>query len=191
MAISMRQHAISYFADMVASPLLAAALSSFALTHFAPPAVVEWGLMCVIGVVLWTLVEYAIHRVGYHRIGFLERYHEIHHKEPRAYVGAPPMLGTILVFLVAFVPLAPFSPIFADGLSVGMLMGYTGYLIVHYACHFWTAKPGGYLYRARLHHAAHHHRDSMGNFGVTTSIWDRAFGTLLWSPNRHSLGTWL
>ena len=95
----------------------------------------------------------------------------------KSYVGAPPVVGTGLIILVSFVPLVAFAPMLANGLSVGMLAGYTIYMCVHYACHFWAATPSGYLHRVRLHHAIHHYRDDAGNFGVTTSFWDRVFRT--------------
>ena len=174
----MQQSAIYYFADMVVCPLLAAALSIVALARFARrPAAVEWLLMVMIGAALWTLVEYVMHRVVYHRIPIFERYHAIHHTDPRAYVGAPPMVRTAAVFLISFVPLVAISPILANAISVGMLAGYTVYMIVHHACHCWTPMPRGYLHRVRLHHAVHHYRDDNGNFGVTTSFWDRVLGT--------------
>ena len=183
----MRQSAISYFADMVLCPLLAVTLSVFTLTHFLRLALVEWWLMVMVGVALWTLIEYALHRVIYHRVAVFKRFHEAHHASPQAYVGAPPTVGTGLIFLISFAPLAAFAPILANGLSVGMLAGYTIYMYVHYACHFWTPAPGGYLYRVRLHHAVHHYRDDGGNFGVTTSFWDRVFRTRIERSTSASL----
>jgi sterol desaturase/sphingolipid hydroxylase (fatty acid hydroxylase superfamily) len=185
----MRQSPVSYFADMVLCPLLAAGLSTFALAHFAGLAVVEWLLALIAGAALWTLVEYGMHRLIYHRVAAFKRLHEAHHANPQAYVGAPPLVGTGAVFLVSFVPLVPFAPNIANGLAVGMLTGYTIYMCVHYACHFWTPMPGSYLYRVRLRHAVHHYRDDGGNFGVTTSFWDRVFGTCIARAADHSLVT--
>ena len=173
----MRQGATSYFADLVFCPLLACGLSIFALAHLTLGGAIEWCLMVAVGAVLWTLAEYVMHRVVYHRIPLFERYHDVHHADPRAYVGAPPMVGTSIVFLVSFLPLAAFSPVLASAISVGMLAGYSIYMIVHHACHFWTPGSRGYLRRARLHHAVHHYRDGNGNFGVSTSFWDVVFGT--------------
>jgi sterol desaturase/sphingolipid hydroxylase (fatty acid hydroxylase superfamily) len=173
----MRQRASSYFADLIFCPLLASGLSVFALARLTLGGVIEWFLMVAAGAALWTLIEYVMHRTVYHRIPLFERYHEVHHADPRAYVGAPPMLGTSIVFLVSFLPLAAFSPVLASAISVGMLAGYSVYMIVHHACHFWTPASRGYLRRVRLHHAVHHFRDGNGNFGVSTSFWDDVFGT--------------
>jgi sterol desaturase/sphingolipid hydroxylase (fatty acid hydroxylase superfamily) len=173
----MRHSAITYFTDMFLCPLLVAGLAIFASTHFAKFALVEWGLMVIVGVWFWTLVEYAMHRFIYHRVDLFKRYHEVHHASPQAYVGAPPGIGTGLIFLVSFAPLVEIAPALANGLTVGILSGYTIYMWVHHACHFWTAAPGGYLYRVRLQHAVHHYRNDGGNFGVTTAFWDRVFAT--------------
>jgi hypothetical protein len=48
----MSQSAISYFADMVASTIAAAALLIYALTHFAAVEFMEWVLLAIVGVVI-------------------------------------------------------------------------------------------------------------------------------------------
>jgi sterol desaturase/sphingolipid hydroxylase (fatty acid hydroxylase superfamily) len=185
----MRQSAISYFADMLLCPLVVAGLAIFASIHFAEFALVEWGLMAIAGVVLWTVVEYAMHRFIYHRVDLFKRYHEAHHASPQAYVGAPPGVGMCLIFLLSFVPLVELVPALANGLTVGILTGYTIYMWVHHACHFWTPGPSGYLHRVRLQHAVHHYRDDGGNFGVTTVFWDRVFATRVERASDRSLVT--
>jgi sterol desaturase/sphingolipid hydroxylase (fatty acid hydroxylase superfamily) len=183
----MRHNAITYFADMFLCPLLVAGLAIFASTHFAKFALVEWGFVVIVGVVLWTLVEYAMHRFIYHRVDLFKRYHEVHHASPQAYVGAPPGVGTGLIFLVSFAPLVELAPVLANGFTVGILSSYTIYMWVHHACHFWTPAPGGYLHRVRLQHSVHHYRDDGGNFGVTTAFWDRVFATRVERAIDHSL----
>jgi sterol desaturase/sphingolipid hydroxylase (fatty acid hydroxylase superfamily) len=85
----MRQGPLGYFADMVASPLLAGGLSMFALTHFTNFALLRWLATVMLGVALWTFIEYATHRVIYHRVAAFKKYHEAHHADPQAYIGAP------------------------------------------------------------------------------------------------------
>jgi len=172
----MRQGAISYFADIVFCPLLALALSLFAFDRYSEQ-IIEWLLILVFGVALWTLVEYFMHRVVYHHVDPFKNYHEAHHANPQAYIGAPPLVGTSIVFFISFAPLLPVSPVAANGLSAGMLAGYSAYMLVHYACHSRQPTPATYLHRLRVRHAVHHYRDDNGNFGVTTAFWDRVFGT--------------
>src|SRR4051812_35460520 len=64
----------------------------------------EWMVWLMIGVGLWTLLEYGIHRWLYHSVELFTRLHDAHHKEPRAYVGAPPFVGIALVFFLIYVP---------------------------------------------------------------------------------------
>src|SRR5262249_28054179 len=111
----MRQSAISYFADIVLCPLLAAGLGVFALAEFNPRALMACALMAVVGAALWTLVEYVMHRVVYHRFAVFREFHETHHADPRAYVGAPPLFGTAIAFFVSFAPVAAVSLPLATG----------------------------------------------------------------------------
>ena len=173
----MRQSAVSYFADTVLSPALAIGLSAIALTRLSGFDILAWLGSVLAGGVLWTLFEYIIHRAVYHRVSFLQQYHDAHHANPRAYVGAPPGIGTGLIFVIAFLPTSELAPILANGVTVGMLMGYMTYQLVHHACHFSAPRRLGFLQRLRVHHAVHHYHPEAGNFGVTTPFWDRVFGT--------------
>ena len=139
----------------------------------------EWLTSLVVGVGLWTLVEYGVHRWLYHGVPFLIPLHDAHHDEPSAYIGAPPLVGIVLIFFVIYFPANSVSPTIASGLTSGMLLGYMGYQLVHHATHFWKPATGSYLYRARLHHSGHHYHQPIGNFGVTTAFWDKVFRTLV------------
>ena len=45
--------------------------------------------MMMLGVALWTLIEYVTHRMIYHRVAAFKKYHEAHRADPQAYIGAP------------------------------------------------------------------------------------------------------
>jgi sterol desaturase/sphingolipid hydroxylase (fatty acid hydroxylase superfamily) len=47
----------------------------------------------------------------------------------------------------------------------------------HYAMHHWQIRSSGFLGRLRQRHILHHHYDDLGNFGVTSGLWDRVFRT--------------
>jgi sterol desaturase/sphingolipid hydroxylase (fatty acid hydroxylase superfamily) len=173
----MLQSAVSYFADAVLSPVLAIGLAAIALTRLSGFEILAWLGSVVAGGFLWTLLEYVIHRAVYHQVSFLQQYHDAHHANPQAYLGAPPGMGTSLIFLFVFLPISEVAPILANGLTVGMLVGYAAYQLVHAACHFSNPLRSGYLQRLRVHHAGHHYHPEAGNFGVTTPFWDRVFGT--------------
>ena len=173
----MPQSAFSYFADALLSPVLAIGLAAVGVSRLSGFGIFAWSLSVLCGSALWTLAEYLIHRAVYHRVSFLQQYHAAHHANPRAYLGAPPGIGTGLVFVSVFPPVYVLAPILANGLTVGMLAGYAAYQLVHHACHFSTPRRRGYLHQLRVHHAAHHYHPEAGNFGVTTPFWDRVFGT--------------
>jgi sterol desaturase/sphingolipid hydroxylase (fatty acid hydroxylase superfamily) len=173
----MPQSAISYFADSLLSPVLAIGLAAVALSRLSGFGILAWSLSVLAGAALWTLAEYVIHRAVYHRVSFIQQYHAAHHANPRAYLGAPPGMGTGLVFVSVFLPTYAIAPILANGLTVGILAGYAAYQLVHHACHSSMPRRRGYLHQLRVHHAAHHYYPEAGNFGVTTPLWDRVFGT--------------
>ena len=173
----MRLGTVGYHADLFGGLLCSGALCAIAMIEGPWFGRVEWAIWLMIGVGLWTLAEYGVHRWLYHRVGFFIRLHDTHHHEPHAYIGAPPMLGVALIFAVIYLPAVSISWLMASGLTTGMLLGYMGYQVVHHATHFWHASRGTYLYRARLHHSAHHYHHKLGNFGITTAFWDQVFGT--------------
>jgi sterol desaturase/sphingolipid hydroxylase (fatty acid hydroxylase superfamily) len=156
---------------------VALGFSVHALFRFGWSDLGWWALYVVAGIWLWTLFEYAMHRWLYHRVVFFKRYHDTHHVTPDVYIGAPPIIGTGLIVLVTMAPLASAAPLAASGMTVGMLVGYAAYMIVHHVCHFATPAHGSYLYRARLRHAVHHYSHDEHNFGVSTAFWDRVFRT--------------
>jgi sterol desaturase/sphingolipid hydroxylase (fatty acid hydroxylase superfamily) len=168
---------IGYFADFVGSFICAALLTLHALSRGDWVARGEWAAWLVIGLWMWTLLEYGIHRWVYHRVPYFIRLHDAHHRKPRAYIGAPPGIGIAAILGVIYLPLALANPMVASGLTTGVLLGYLGYQLVHHAAHFWRPARGGYLYRARLRHSQHHYHHELGNFGITTGFWDQAFGT--------------
>src|SRR5688500_3555147 len=49
-----------------------------------------WGVAFIVGMGAWSYTEYAFHRFIYHEIkSFLQIGHDLHHKEPKAYIGVP------------------------------------------------------------------------------------------------------
>jgi len=173
----MRLGTVGYHADLFGGLLCIGVLCAIAMVEGPWLGRVEWTIWLVSGVGLWTLAEYGVHSWLYHGVGFFVRLHDAHHREPHACIGAPPMLGTTLIFAVIYLPAVAISWPMASGLTSGMLLGYMWYQVVHHATHFWHTSRGSYLYRARLHHSAHHYHRKLGNFGITTAFWDRVFRT--------------
>jgi sterol desaturase/sphingolipid hydroxylase (fatty acid hydroxylase superfamily) len=105
--------------------------------------------------------------------------HDAHHQEPLSLIGAPSFVSIALILAVFYAPLYLVNSAMAAGFTSGILVGYFGYQLVHYASHHWTLKPGSLLYRARIRHMAHHYRNVEGNYGIVTSLWDRVFATYI------------
>jgi sterol desaturase/sphingolipid hydroxylase (fatty acid hydroxylase superfamily) len=175
----MRLGTFGYYSDFLVCFACSAVLCALAMSQSTWHVRVEWLVWVALGIGLWTLLEYGIHRLLYHGVDFFIRLHAVHHEEPDAYIGAPPFIGIALIFLVITLPFLLFSLMAASGLTTGMLVGYMGYQLVHHTTHFWQPPRGTYLYRARLRHSGHHYHRDLGNFGVTTIFWDWLFGTVI------------
>jgi dihydroceramide fatty acyl 2-hydroxylase len=127
------------------------------------------------GLVLWTLIEYGIHRFAFH--GFLPHYQ--HHEDPKdtKYIVSPLWLsgGTSLaLWVVMRVPAGSWA---RSGLTLAAIIaGYLTYEALHLRIHSNVA--GGPLLRAlRRRHYYHHFADERYCYGVTSPVWDRVFGS--------------
>lgn len=123
--------------------------------------------MFALGVLVWTLLEYVIHRWT-HSVACLRKAHWFHHDNPIAYSG-PSSFWSILIF-------ASLLLVFRAPVVGGMLAGYSAYLVIHAAVHKLTIGPANILYRLKMRHVAHH-SGVEANFGVSTSLWDHMFRT--------------
>ena len=147
-------------------------------------------LTYVLGLAVWTLSEYLLHRFLFHwepSIPWLQRawylIHGVHHEQPqcKTRLVMPPILSIPLAFafyaLFAVVvggllraPLA-IGPSFA-----GFLTGYLGYDMLHYAEHHLSMK-WGFLKHLKLYHLRHHFKNPNHGFGVSSPLWDVVFRT--------------
>lgn len=168
-----------YFGDFFAAPfvIIVLAAATLARRDLGATPVFLWLLALAAGCAAWTLVEYVVHRWIYHEVPPFEKFHDAHHAQPRELVGAPSFLSIGVILAVVFVPLLAFGLLLASGFTSGMLVGYIGYILVHHATHHWEPRPGSLLYDARIRHMLHHYHDTPGNYGVTSSFWDRVFAT--------------
>ena len=155
---------------VVYTPVIAAAVAA----NIGLP--VQGSLIAIAaGLILWTLLEYAIHRFAFH--GFLPHYQ--HHEDPRSEqdIVSPLWLsgGTSLaLWVVLRVPAGSWA---RSGLTLAAIItGYLVYEAVHLRIH--SNAPGGPLLRAlRKRHYYHHFADERYFYGVTTPVWDRVFGS--------------
>jgi 4-hydroxysphinganine ceramide fatty acyl 2-hydroxylase len=139
-----------------------------------------------IGIFVWTLIEYGLHRFVFHvdisnqairRI--VNGSHIEHHQAPRdgerilvqtAYaIGVSTMLGAAITVLCR-------DLFWTAGILTGIWMGFLYYEAVHYRVHM-TAGSGLLLTLQRRAHFYHHFHNANRCFGVTTPLWDYVFGT--------------
>ncbi|MGV9012352.1 MAG: sterol desaturase family protein [Flavobacteriales bacterium] len=155
---------------------------------------ISWGTAMVFflgGVVLFTLVEYAMHRYLYHipaqtekRKRFQYVIHGVHHDHPRdkTRLAMPPLLSIVLALLFISLFRLVIGP---NGYAFGggFLFGYSTYLLAHYAIHIYK-QPHNFLGIIWKHHNLHHFVGDDGAFGVSTPFWDYIFGTMPKEPRR-------
>jgi sterol desaturase/sphingolipid hydroxylase (fatty acid hydroxylase superfamily) len=154
----------------------------------APPTF--WSGIAV-GLGVWTLVEYAMHRFVFHvpvedppawlyRLVYL--FHGIHHIQPwdKTRLVMPPAvslpLAAFFYGLFAIVCAALEAPTWLLPTFAGFLLGYVVYDLLHYATHHlpMRSRIGRYLKR---NHLLHHHETPDHRYGVTSPLWDLVFGT--------------
>ena len=138
----------------------------------------------VLGVLLWTLLEYIIHRWAFHyepksslgkKFHFI--IHGVHHDYPNdaTRLVMPPGVSIPLavVFGGSFMFLfrGYYPAVFA-----GFGAGYLGYDMIHYATHHFAMR-GRIGAALKRYHLRHHYQDDHSAFGVSTPIWDYVFGT--------------
>ncbi|KAI1474936.1 hypothetical protein K445DRAFT_320551 [Daldinia sp. EC12] len=143
------------------------------------------------GVLLWTLIEYIMHRCLFHlddylpdnRVGITLHFllHGVHHYLPmdKYRLVMPPTLFVVLA--TPFWKLAH-SVFFWDwylatAVYCGGIFGYICYDLTHYFLHHQNL-PLWYK-DLKKYHLAHHFLDYELGFGVTSRFWDQVFGTEL------------
>jgi 4-hydroxysphinganine ceramide fatty acyl 2-hydroxylase len=144
-----------------------------------------------LGLFLWSLVEYILHRCLFHvdkylpdnRVGITAHFllHGIHHYLPmdKYRLVMPPTLFIVLAF--PFWKLAhlvfAYNHYAATEVFSGGIFGYICYDLTHYFLHHRNLPS--YYRELKKYHLQHHFADFENGFGVTSRFWDRVFGTEL------------
>jgi len=134
-----------------------------------------------IGAATWTITEYGLHRFAMHEMrgrGLASVEHLKHHADVTYFSPASKKIGSaVATTAVAFPVAAAFtSRRWATAFTVGLIGMYFGYEVAHRRTH--THPPRHRYGRwARRSHLHHHFGAPMQNFGVTSPVWDRLFGT--------------
>ena len=175
----MKMSKIGYFSEFLLFPPFVVIATLLAFQGSTAPELIIWAIVFCIGLIGWTLIEYLLHRAFFHHAPILARIHERHHRSPQDLIGTPAWASAMIALIAVVLPsVAMLGLDLGTAVTAGVVTGYLWYVFVLYATHHWRPRMGSYLYRARLRHARHHDFQVV-NFGVTTEIWDRIFGTTL------------
>lgn len=141
--------------------------------------------MFPLGMLLFTLVEYLIHRFLFHfnaksevELRLQYQIHGVHHEFPRDKdrLVMPPILSILLAALfgsVFYLLLGKTGWI----MFAGFLSGYSTYLTIHYSVHA-LRPPDNFLRVLWKHHSLHHYASVHAAFAVSMPLWDHLFGTM-------------
>jgi sterol desaturase/sphingolipid hydroxylase (fatty acid hydroxylase superfamily) len=137
------------------------------------------------GMFFWTFFEYLMHRFAFHFISDSPRAQRIiyvmhgnHHEYPRdkERLFMPPVPSLIIasvIFSLQYLILGNNVYMF----FAGFILGYLMYGTMHYAIHAWNP-PVKWMKPLWRNHHLHHYKIQEKGFGVSTTIWDRVFGTM-------------
>lgn len=142
-------------------------------------------VMFFVGIFIWTLTEYSLHRWLFHFHPKTERmqkffwtFHGVHHDYPQdsKRLVMPPSVGIPLALFFFFFFKAIVGPLSVYPFFAGFLVGYLFYDITHYAIHHFNFK-GNIWKKLKDWHAIHHYKHDDLGFGVSSPMWDYIFKT--------------
>ena len=128
----------------------------------------------VIGLIVWTFVEYVIHAWLSHTFKtFATPFHNGHHRDPRNVFAVRTWLPLAIIWSGAVSIWG-----FVTGVLFfsGILAGFAIYELLHYRIHFAVPRNSWESW-LRTRHLIHHSHAAMRGFGVTSSTWDLVFAS--------------
>jgi sterol desaturase/sphingolipid hydroxylase (fatty acid hydroxylase superfamily) len=140
----------------------------------------NFGLYFLLGLAVWTITEYIMHRFIFHyhptsefgkKMHFI--FHGVHHDYPRdkKRLVLPPSVSIPLATGFYFLFATFLSSQLLFSFFPGFLLGYLIYDMLHYAMHHHNFKSG-IMKRVKQHHMLHHYNEPTKGFGVSSSLWD-------------------
>jgi len=147
---------------------------------------IEYTLWSIAGLLFWSFAEYLLHRFVFHfeptgtlgkRIAFI--IHGIHHNDPNdeRRLVMPPTAGAIIALLLYSIFFGILGPVYTSPFFAGFLFGYLIYDSVHFAVHAFRPSADSILGKLKSQHMKHHFVSHDRFYGVSSTLWDRIFGT--------------
>ncbi len=160
------------------------ALLYYSITYTDLSTVIT-GSLFALGLLSFTLTEYLMHRYVFHmdtntelRKKIQYTSHGVHHEFPKdkTRLAMPPIVSvTLSTALLLLLRLVMGDLVFS--FLPGFLMGYAGYLFVHYIIHSYQP-PKNVFKILWIHHGIHHFKNNEKAFGVSSPLWDYIFQTM-------------
>lgn len=172
----------------------------------APTAPPQTALLFVVGLLLWTLTEYLMHRFVFHwPDDIMNETHAVVESLPAGEAAIPRMPSwKHLAYFIGHgvhhvAPTEPTRLVMPPGASIplallffaifrllfgaaelgafaGFVTGYLVYDTIHYAVHH-QGLPTRWGRYLKKRHARHHYVDADEDYGVSSPLWDLVFGT--------------
>jgi sterol desaturase/sphingolipid hydroxylase (fatty acid hydroxylase superfamily) len=164
--------------------LFALGLLAYAFTMAQLPYLLI-GILFLAGLIVFTLAEYLMHRYVFHmsthtpiRAKLQYTMHGVHHEYPKdkERLAMPPLISITLALALLGLTYVIMNE-YAFAFLPGFVLGYAGYLFVHYITHVY-APPKNAFRQLWLHHSMHHYKSGDKAFGVSSPLWDYIFGTM-------------
>uniref|UniRef100_A0A8C9MQF3 Fatty acid 2-hydroxylase n=1 Tax=Serinus canaria TaxID=9135 RepID=A0A8C9MQF3_SERCA len=164
--------------------------SSFTTEYSIPIHKYYFPFIFLLGMILWSLLEYLIHRFVFHMKPPASNYYLItlhfllhgqHHKSPfdSSRLVFPPVPASLVIGFFYGVLRLLLPEVLGLSVFVGGLCGYVIYDMMHYYLHYGSPKKGTYLYGLKAYHVKHHFEHQKSGFGISTRFWDYPFRTLI------------
>jgi len=138
-----------------------------------------------VGVLVWTLFEYVLHRWVLHLPAegegadiaayLMHGHHHIDPEDPHRLVATPIQWLSALALFGGLSALLLPTPHWISA-STGFVLGYLAYEWIHWSAHHRTPRTrvGRWL---RRHHLRHHFESPDARFGISSPLWDVMFRT--------------
>ena len=164
--------------------IFSAGLIYYAFAYAKLPAYLI-GTLFVSGFLIFTFIEYLVHRYAFHMDTDTElkqkiqySLHGVHHEYPKdkGRLAMPPIVSVLLALglLYAFhLVIGEYTYAFLPG----FVMGYASYLFVHFIVHAYQPPKNSFKI-LWVNHGIHHYKDNNKAFGVSSPLWDIVFGTM-------------
>jgi hypothetical protein len=201
------QEVLSHVRPWVPHVIFLPAVAAALVAAFRATSPARVGGFVALGLFLWTLLEYVIHRGIFHPPQWIEDdtrrivsalspteavlpalptlrhkfyfiVHGVHHDYPNDSTRlVMPPSVSIPLAILFYLVFAGVFGAGAPAVFAGFILGYLVYDTIHFAVHHASGRSA-VLRALKRRHFRHHYADSSHDFGVSSPLWDLILGTL-------------